>query len=146
LSQKLRDVNEKMKRKLHIEIKKVVLPVDDLKFWHNESKQLLNSYRRLHRQLCMHLYKKKKIKKKKKNDDGMTGSIRIQVPQRFRLQEMFEKWYQSGDNDTTYLMRSLNESDKEPDRFHVSRFFQPWCVGYDGTFLITCLFCLFESC
>jgi hypothetical protein len=137
LSQKLLDVNAKMKRKLHSELTRVVLSVDDLQFWYKESKQILDDSRCLRRQLCRHLYKKRR------NDDGMTGRIYINVPQRFRLQEMFEKWYQSGDEDITYLMRSLNKSDRgEPDHHHVSRFFQPWIVEYDGTFV--CLFvCLF---
>jgi hypothetical protein len=114
----------------------VVLSVDDLQFCYKESKQLLDDSRCLHRQLCRHLYKKER------NDDGMTGRIHIEVPQRFRLRKTFKKWYQSGDKDITYLMRSLNKSDRgKPDHYHVSRFFQPWIVEYGGTFV--CLRALF---
>jgi hypothetical protein len=111
-----------LKKKLNIKFEyEDALGKDKLNEYSQESKQKLQIQRSLHRGILGLREKKSKP----------TRKMKIEVPNAFRLQEMFEKWYEEGERSTTFLMKSLDK--KFGDRFHASQFFHDWEVQYEGT-------------
>lgn len=64
------------------------------------------------------------------------NSIKITTPPKINIQDLFDKWYEEGSKDTTYIFRSLdNLNEKSKSGQYAYKVICDWNVNIEGSFL-----------